>query len=278
MKHLSEKTKNILLYVVCFISMALSITSVVLVYSYDGKKNDVATPTDSFYDDTEAVASESDATTQTESTTTEEVEETAIYTDSAVWPPEEVQLDLDIIYQNPELPAGCESVALTMLLNYYGFDLDKTTIASDYLIYSTNGSFVEGYAGNPFTSTGGGIYSPGMTDTANKFLMEQGSDLRAVNISGTSLNNLLPFIAKGTPILIWTTIGYTTPNPSGTVFSYDGTSYQWVTREHCVVLSGYNLETNEVTLYDSIAGITTCDKDTFEAIYDKMWRMAVVLQ
>ena len=44
-------------------------------------------------------------------------------------------IDMENILQNPELPTGCESVALTMVLNYLGFDLDKTTIADDYLVF-----------------------------------------------------------------------------------------------------------------------------------------------
>lgn len=35
--------------------------------------------------------------------------------------------------QNPELPTGCESVALTNALNYYGFGLGKTVIADAYM-------------------------------------------------------------------------------------------------------------------------------------------------
>lgn len=37
------------------------------------------------------------------------------------------------IFQNPELPTGCEITALAMALGYYGFDADKTVLASDYL-------------------------------------------------------------------------------------------------------------------------------------------------
>ena len=57
--------------------------------------------------------------------------------------------------QFPELPTGCESVALTNLLNYYGFGLAKTTIASSYLPLTSGGNFVTAFSGNPFTGTGG---------------------------------------------------------------------------------------------------------------------------
>lgn len=61
--------------------------------------------------------------------------------------PAEIRLEVPVLFQAPELPTGCESVALTMALNYHGFGLEKTTIANDYLIYD-NGNFAEGYMGN----------------------------------------------------------------------------------------------------------------------------------
>lgn len=41
--------------------------------------------------------------------------------------------DFPEIMQMPELPTGCEITALTMVLNYYGFDVDKVTLATEYL-------------------------------------------------------------------------------------------------------------------------------------------------
>jgi uncharacterized protein YvpB len=288
MKHLGEKTKIILLYISCFIIIAASITAVILVYSYDYDKKSVETDDNTYGYTSDYVldptsdlpfefwygitASEEDAEPSEAATENEETEETE---DNEL--PEQTELTLELIYQYPELPAGCESVALTMLLNYYGFNLDKTTIADDYLIYS-NDSFVTGFLGNPYTSTGGGAYAPAMTDTANLFLAEQGSDLSAINISGTDFDDLLYFVADGTPVMVWTTMYLSTPEYSGTIHSYDDTDYQWVTSEHCVVLSGYNLTTNEVTIYDSISGIVTYDKDDFAAVYDGMWKMAMILQ
>lgn len=38
--------------------------------------------------------------------------------------------DFPYTLQTPELPTGCEITALTMVLNYYGFSVDKTTMAT----------------------------------------------------------------------------------------------------------------------------------------------------
>ena len=45
-------------------------------------------------------------------------------TDNVIDVYHEIQ-DFEIIYQEPELPTGCEITALTMVLHYYGFDVDK---------------------------------------------------------------------------------------------------------------------------------------------------------
>ena len=41
--------------------------------------------------------------------------------------------DFDIIEQYPELPTGCEITAMTMVLNYYGYQVNKVTMALDYM-------------------------------------------------------------------------------------------------------------------------------------------------
>lgn len=190
--------------------------------------------------------------------------------------PKSVDLELSIMSQYPDIPAGCESVSLTMLLNYYGYDLDKYEIIDNYLIYSDN--YVIGYYGNPYASTGGGCYAPGMTDTANSFLSAHGSEYTAVNISGTDFNDLLDYIADGTPVLVWTTIGLGNCSKDYDEVYYNDTVYSWDFMEHCVVLTGYDLTNNTVTVYDPIDGIVTRDKDTFEEIYNEMYKMCIVLE
>lgn len=191
--------------------------------------------------------------------------------------PKVFDLELELIEQFPELPAGCEAVSLTMILNYYGFDLDKEYIIDNYQVFSDN--FVLGYCGDPYSpTTGGGCYAPGMTDTANNFLKDKGSELRAKNITGTEFEDLFEYVAAGKPVLVWTTMGMG-PSSKG-YYQYDnlGNAYAWDNMEHCVVLAGYDIAANTVSIYDPMEGFVYRDIDAFKTSYESMYKMAIILK
>ena len=73
--------------------------------------------------------------------------------------------------QYPNLPDGCESVALANMLRYYGFPTSNTTIWNSYLSFS-DWNFVSAYAM-------GGCMAPAIRDAANRYLSARGSSLRA---------------------------------------------------------------------------------------------------
>lgn len=47
--------------------------------------------------------------------------------------PNSFSLDIPFVSQYPELPTGCEITALTTVLNYLGYNVDKLTMADYYL-------------------------------------------------------------------------------------------------------------------------------------------------
>lgn len=210
--------------------------------------------------------------------TTEKITETAIEptTEATTEFPDSFDLELELILQYPELPAGCESVSLTMILNYLGYDIDKTLIVDEYLVYSDN--FVMGYCGEPYSTVGGGCYAPGMTITANNFLEAKGSKHTAVNITGTDFQTLLEYVAAGHPILIWTTVKMAVCSKAHYNYDEEGNAYAWDYNEHCVVLSGYDLNAGTVTVYDPIEGIMYRDLETFKSIYEQMDEMAIIIK
>ncbi len=185
-------------------------------------------------------------------------------------------VDVPEILQNPELPTGCESVALTIVLESLGFELETTTIADEYLYYGDNAAY--SYVGNPYTSSGAGCFAPGIVRTANKYLRSQNSSLRAKNVSGTEFEDLYDYIDEGIPVILWSTMYMMTPTFTGLTYSYRGETYAWYSQEHCVVLYGYDKESNTVLISDPLEGLVERDADAFAEIYDTVGQYAVVIK
>lgn len=116
-------------------------------------------------------------------------------------------VDVPCYSQYPELPTGCESVALTNLLNYYGFGLGKTIIADYYLPKGSNGNFVTAFDGNPRRSSGGlmGCVAPAITIAGNNFLRAAGSGKQAKDVSFSSISSIKNRLTCGQPVEMWNT-------------------------------------------------------------------------
>lgn len=180
------------------------------------------------------------------------------------------------IRQRPQLPTGCESVALTIVLKHMGFSLSKTTIASRYL--SRSGSnFVTRFWGNPFSSSGGGIYAPGLTITANKFLKAKKSSKRAYDLTGIRFSDLYTYLDNNIPVIVWNSMYMYNPVA---VHSYrcNGKTWRFYRYEHCVVLCGYDKKKKKVLINDPLSGLVWRKASSFERIYNKLGKMAVVIQ
>lgn len=185
-------------------------------------------------------------------------------------PPQRYAERVEEIFQNPALPAGCESVALTAVLRSMGFELTLTEIVENYLVIDPwEGDFVYRFSGNPYIS--GGAFPPAMVDAANAYLAAQGSESRARDITGSEFSELVSLTEAGVPVLVWTTVDLAEPYYTGMVV--DG--YEWYSNEHCVVL--YGIEGNEALVSDPLAGIVRRDLGEFARIYEACGWMAVVI-
>lgn len=194
----------------------------------------------------------------------------------SLWVRTSGETEVPELLQNPELPTGCESVALTIVLKSLGFDLDKTTIADDYLIHGKN--FAVSFVGNPRSSNGSGIFPPGLVKTANAYLAAQDSSLRAEDVSGTDFDSLTDYIDQGIPVLVWTTMYMDPVKFSGNTAAYNGHVYRWYRSEHCVVLCGYDREKGTITVSDPLEGRVERNWDAFSEIYDEAGQYAVVIR
>ena len=79
------------------------------------------------------------------------------------------ELQVESILQYPELPTGCEVTCLTMALNYHGYDISKTDLVDEYLLYRTE-YYQVGFGGSPYSENGSSMWPPAIVDMANIFL------------------------------------------------------------------------------------------------------------
>ena len=189
-------------------------------------------------------------------------------------------VDVPCYSQYPELPTGCESVALTNLLNYYGFGLGKTIIADYYLPKGNNGNFVTAFDGNPRRSSGGlmGCVAPAITIACNNFLRAAGSGKQAKDVSFSSISSIKNRLTCGQPVEMWNTVWGSWPGGRYASRWYNGHSYGLWGGNHAVVLKGYDDEQGIVYLSDSINGNVTRNAQVFFGTWQQMDSQAVVIE
>ena len=189
-------------------------------------------------------------------------------------------VDVPCYSQYPELPTGCESVALTNLLDYYGFGLGKTIIADYYLPKGSNGNFVTAFDGNPRRSSGGlmGCVAPAITIAGNNFLRAAGSIMQAKDVSFSSISSIKNRLTCGQPAEMWNTEWGSWPGGRYAARWYNGHSYGLWGGNHAVVLKGYDDEQGIVYLSDSINGNVTRNAQVFFGTWQQMDSQAVVIE
>lgn len=181
------------------------------------------------------------------------------------------------ICQYPELPTGCEVTALAMVLGFYGQDVDKCELSDKYLDKGKIGEtdFRTAFPGDPHSIHGFGCYAPAVVNCANRFLIARKSLLRAAEIKGRKLSDLMQYCQRGVPVLIWCTIGLR-PGCYTKVWRINGECLRWYAPEHCVVLLGE--KDGKAVIADPRTGeIVFCDKDLLEKRYDELFRQAAVI-
>lgn len=195
--------------------------------------------------------------------------------------------DFEIIYQNPELPTGCEITALTMVLNHYGYKVDKTTMASKYLPTTTYYTYYESdgrmygpdldnyFVGDPFSELGTVCGAEAVVTAANSYLEENESTICAKNITGCSVDWLYQYVSKGNPVVVLVTIGMEDRHPTIGWYTENGDYVDWSTNDHGSVLIGW--DEDEVTIACPILGIETYSRAQFEKVFAERGSKAVVL-
>lgn len=203
--------------------------------------------------------------------------------------PEAYQIqEFPIVLQMPQLPTGCEITALTMALQYYGYPADKTVMVSQYLptlpadfYYGSDGRCygpdMENYfVGNPFTNLGYICGTSAIVTAANRYLQEQGSSLRAVDRTGTAVEELYELVSQDTPVVVWVTIGMADRRTTQGWYTQTGEYMEWSTNDHGAVLIGYTQDT--VTIADPISGMVEYSRTQFEEVFASRGSRCVILE
>lgn len=187
-------------------------------------------------------------------------------------------LDIDAVLQMPDYPTGCETVSLSMALNYFtGEQVNIDILIDDYLPMDDY-DFTQGFIGNPRSSDGGGCFPSVIVKCANKFLDDNHISLTAEDVSGITVNKIFATIDAGFPVLMWTTMHLEEPQHTNHVVQHDGITYQWYISEHCVLVKGYDSEKNVFIINDPLEGETEYDIGKFMEISDFIGNLAVIIQ
>lgn len=195
--------------------------------------------------------------------------------------------DFEIMEQYPELPTGCEITAMTMVLNYYGYNVDKVTMALDYMpkiqaeFYRGEDGRLMGpdlenfFVGDPTEETGYICGTGAIVTEANAYLTDVGSDMTAVAMKNAQPEELYDLIDQGTPVVIWCTINMEDRAETDSWYREDGTYMEWSTNDHGAVLIGYDEDT--VTVADPIYSRITVSRVQFEKIFAERGGQCVIL-
>lgn len=197
-----------------------------------------------------------------------------------------VMLEVNCVYQQPELPNGCEAASLAAVLNYLSYPASKTELAEDYIprgeTYYENGVAYSPdprrtYVGDPWDSSGFYILAPGLAAGANAYLAAWGGSYTARDISGAGERELIAQLQAGRPVIVWTIMYYTDAQYADLTWVIAGTSERYIpyANLHCRVLFG--VEGENFYLADPIFGVQAVNRETVMDSYQALGSQAVVI-
>lgn len=152
-----------------------------------------------------------------------------------------------LICQFPEFPTGCESVATIMALQYTGETISVSHFIDNYLsmgaVYRKHNVLYgpdpyESFVGDPRSQYSLGCYAPVIQ---NALIQYFGDAERIKNTTGETLDTLCRrYVLHDIPVLVWVSIDMKEPGQGNVWYTEAGKQFQWITKEHCMVLIGYD--------------------------------------
>jgi uncharacterized protein YvpB len=196
---------------------------------------------------------------------------------------DQVQINVPLQCQMPELDNGCEVTGLSMLLQHAGRPVSRFKLAEEVAkdkteLRKVNGRIV--FWGDPHLGfvgditgkrPGYGVYHRPILQLLNRHLPGRGRDL-----TGGNFDQVLAEVSAGRPVVVWTTSKFqpvqdwvTWDSPSGKIYA--------TFHEHAVLLVGFDKKT--VTVNDPLDGKRKqVDRERFRQSWEQMGRQAVTYQ
>ena len=175
-------------------------------------------------------------------------------------------------------PTGCESVALTILLNYWGVNVSVSDVVK-YLPLGSKPYWENGikYGGNPYLEFIGnpsdkysyGVYDIPIENVANNF--KDG----IINGRGKSFSEILEIVRQNRPVIVWGSMNLGIPHYTNSwIYKTTGEKINWLADLHAIVVIGYTKD--QVITTDSLTGTYRYfNKSIFESRYNAFGKRAL---
>lgn len=202
------------------------------------------------------------------------------------------RLSVPSVSQTPGYPTGCEAASAAAFLRYYGYSVTVSELVNAIPrqnLYWENGrkygpSITEKFVGDPrytYTSStpGYGAFSPVVTKAVNNVIASHGGNQKAVNVTGTSADDLTRYLNLGKPLIIWATYNMNTPYTVNEWYIKTSSGDQYFSYPrgtHVMVLIGYTSST--ITVMDPYGGsVKTFSRSAFNSKYQLLGQQAIVM-
>ncbi len=196
-----------------------------------------------------------------------------------------VYIPVEVLWQMPQYPNGCESVSAVMAMRHAGADItverfvDECLPRSGYIDYSGETPVAADpethYIGNPRDNSGLYCFENALANGVNA--SETG--VTATPIRGTTLDDLCKtYIDNGVPVVFWGTLymGRMVYTGIGWQIPDTGDWHTLIANLHCLVLTGYDADT--YYLNDPLSGQRAYPRAVVEAAYADLGMRALVVE
>ena len=195
--------------------------------------------------------------------------------------PSSYLINMEHISQFPDLPSGDEITSLAMVLKHLGYEADKNELCDLYLDKGPVGftDFNKANVGNPRNAYNSyGCLAPVIVKASNRFTEVNGGKHCAYDLTSYSVDALLWEVSLGNPVIVWVCEDFDISPSISRTWVIDGQTLYLKSNRATMVLTGYDLTKNTVTLSNPAGSVFEIDLSLFEARFLEMGAGAIVVK